>query len=338
MNTSIQHTLFEHIKAQVPPNESMNLLLCDVLSLSTDAVYRRLRLETPLTIDETQKLCEHFNLSFDALTQIKKGSAVFTYAPLSSYDFSLETYLEAILSALKRLRSLKDPKLFLCINNVHFFQLFNFPQLVRFRLFFWAKSHLMVPDYQLLKFRHEKTSERAFALGHEILQLYTVIPSKEIIDLDLMRGFMRQIVYYLEADLFEDPSYALFLCDRVKLLMEHYKLQMLEGKKFVFGTEVPLAGNHLETYLNDTINTDVTFLYQSQSEKGVYLTHNIMNYLHTSDENYFNDSLNILDKQMKQSSLISQVNIKQRNAYFSEIDRMVEGYKKTIQTILESNT
>lgn len=336
MISGIQSKLFEVIKQSLREDETLGLVVSDVLSLSTDAVYRRMRQETLMTIEEVRKLCIHFNISFDALMEIKSGNALFTYLQLNQGDFTIEKYLEGILSGLGRLRTINDAKLYFSINNVHFFQALNFPQLVRFRLFFWAKTHLLLPEFKNKQFQHEKISNDAFSLGREILQSYNRIPSVEIIDHELMRGFLRQVLYYLESDFFSDPSYALFLADRVCRWLDHYKHQAEVGKKFIYGTEVPASGSDLSLYLNDTINMDTTFYYEGSKRKGVYLTHNIMNYLFTTDEHYVNDSWNILDCQIANASLISQVNAKERNKYFNSALHLVEDYKLQFQHIIET--
>lgn len=332
--TDIQTTLFQILKQKIAGEESIGNALSDLLSISPDAVYRRFRNETPLTIQEVKKICTHYAISFDALCEIGEGKVVFSYPPLNTFDFSLESYLEGILIAFQKLKSLSAPEIILSVNNVHFFQLLNFPQLVRFKLYFWAKTHLQIPDYKNQAFRHEKTSENAFSLGKEILQIYNSIPSKEIYDFDFMRGFMRQIQYYYKAHLFEDPEYALFLYDRILLMSSHLREQAGTGKKFMFGTQAPASGNDFEMYLNETINSDVTFYYMSKEHHGLYLTHNVMNYLETTNEDYVSDSRMIIDKQLANSSLISIVNEKERNNFFFEFDRSVNSFKKKIEADL----
>lgn len=333
--TTIQQDLFKIIKLKLVGKDPLGIALADILHISPDAVYRRYRGETILTIDEVQRLCKHFDISIDLLMQNTNGKAVFNYNPLNSYDFRLESYLEGILNSLRHLKSLSNPHFIMSVSNNHIFQLINFPQLARFRLFFWAKTHLLVPEYQNVKYFHEKTSEKAFALGEEILELYTSIPSIEIFDPELMRGFLRQILYYYKAHLFEDPSDALFLCDRMLLLSKHLNNQAEIGKKFIFGKEIPAEGNKFQMYLNETINTDSTIYYSSKESNGIFLTHNIMNYLQTVDEKYVADSKQIIDKQLANSSLISEVNEKERNNYFYEFDKTILSFRKKIEADIE---
>jgi hypothetical protein len=103
------------------------------------------------------------------------------------------------------------------------------------------------------------------------------------------------------------------------------------GKKFMYGTQAPANGNNFEMYLNETINSDATFYYKGKELQGVYLTHNLMNYLETTDENYVNDSKLIIDKQLANSSLISVVNEKERNNFFFEFNKTINSFKKKME-------
>ena len=111
MSPKIQEELLQAVKLKLSPGETIGFALSEVLSVSQDAAYRRLRNETALTIDEVKKLCTVYKISFDGLINQKKGIALFTYNPLNEYDFSLESYLEGILSAFNRLKTLDDPKI-----------------------------------------------------------------------------------------------------------------------------------------------------------------------------------------------------------------------------------
>lgn len=330
----VQETLFHLIKQKLPANETIGNYLSDVLHISPDAVYRRYRGDTALTINEVKRLCNHFSISFDALIEMAEGKVTFSYPPLNTFDFSLETYLSGILDAFKRLKALDGAELILSVNNINFFQLLNFPQLVRFKLYFWAKTHLQIPLYQNEKFKHEKTSEKAFSLGKEILQLYSALPSKEIYDPEFMRGYLRQIHYYFKAHLFEEPEYALFLHDRITLLSGHLNQQATMGKKFLYGTEAPANGNDFSMYFNETINSDGTFYYECDTLKGVFVTHNIMNYLETNQEAYVHDTRMILDRQLANSSQISLINERERNNFFYEFDRTIQVFKRKIEADL----
>jgi GTP:adenosylcobinamide-phosphate guanylyltransferase len=86
--------------------------------------------------------------------------------------------------------------------------------------------------------------------------------------------------------------------------------------------------------MNETINTEATFYYQANETRGIFVSHNIMNYLHTTDENYVADTKQILDKQLANSNLISGVNEKDRNSYFFDLEKMIRSFKLKIEADL----
>jgi len=151
-------------------------------------------------------------------------------------------------------------------------------------------------------------------------------------------GFLRQILYYFKSNQFEDPGYALFLCDRLLMFSAHLKEQAVHGKKFIYGTQIPAGGNRFEMYLNETINTDSAFYYESKDKQGLFLSHNIMNYLQTTDPQYVQDAKQVIDKQLANSSLISIVNEKERNNFFSDFEKTIGIFRKKIEADLDFNS
>lgn len=335
MQLDYQAKLFEVIKNRIDGSESLGNVLSEVLSISTDAVYRRYRGETLFTIYEIQKISEHFNISMDMIFGISKNQVLFEYQPLTNYDFNMEVYLESLLFGLKRMKNQGNPSLIMTVNNTPFFQLLNFPYLVRFKLYFWAKTHLQVKEYVNKKFKHERFSDKAFQLGKEVLQCYNSIPSKELVDPELLRGFAREIYYYYSAQQFEDPSYAIWLYDELIKFIGHLKDQCAQGKKFIFGTQAPAEGNSFEVYHNETLNAVTSIFYNTNESKGLYMAHNFMNSLHSTDKEYVSDSKMIIDKIISQSSKISVTNEKERNHYFAQLEKMILNFKTRIQLDLD---
>jgi hypothetical protein len=88
-------------------------------------------------------------------------------------------------------------------------------------------------------------------------------------------------------------------------------------------------------YLNETINTDSTFYFKGKELEGLYITHNIMNYLQTYDPQYVADTKFMIDQQIANSSLISIVNEKERNNFFFDFDRTIMSFKRKIEAELE---
>lgn len=332
----IQQRIFDAIKLQLPKDEKIAVVLMNTLFLSQDAVYRRLRGDVPLTIFETKTLCEAFNISFDEMDSYKKGRVSFTYQPLDRIGLNFESWLIGLRDGLKQIRNMENTSMIMSINDTPIFQLFNLPHLTRFKFFFWAKTYLKIPAYENELFKREKIDKRVLSIGIEAHNIYNSIPTKEIYSAETLRGTLRQIQYYFDARLFEEPAYALELIDNLIQLIHHLKAQTDIGRKFAFGNEAPSAGNELEVYFNETFISDNTYLIQSDSGSGVYLTHNVMNYLFTTDPYYIRESEFILDKLVNNSNPISKVNVKERNRFFAELESNVKTFKRKVELELET--
>ena len=72
-----QELLFNQIRQNLPPNISLVDEIADLLDISNDSAYRRIRGEKMLSINELQKLSKHFGISLDLLFSLESGNVVF---------------------------------------------------------------------------------------------------------------------------------------------------------------------------------------------------------------------------------------------------------------------
>jgi hypothetical protein len=335
VNQDVQQRIFDSIKKQLPKDEKIAVVLMNTLFLSQDAVYRRLRGDVPLSIYETKTLCEAYNISFDEIDTYKKGIVNFNYMPLDRIGLNFETWVIGLRDALKQIKAMEDTSMIMSVNDTPIFQLFNLPHLTRFKFFFWAKTYLKIPAYENELFKREKIDKKVLTIGIEAHNIYNSIPSTEIYSLETLRGTLRQIQYYFDARLFEDLNYTLELIDNLMDLIGHLKAQAEIGRKFAFRNEPPASGNELHMYFNETFISDNTYLIKSNSGSAVFFSHNIMNYLNTTDPYYIQESEFVLDNLMQNSNLISEVNAKDRNRFFGELERNVTNFKKKVELELE---
>ncbi|MFK7785863.1 MAG: hypothetical protein AB8B56_12145 [Crocinitomicaceae bacterium] len=338
MQRDHQSALFEIIKRKINGESSLGDAVGEVLSLSNDAVYRRYRGETQLTIYELEKLSKHYSISLDSLFETDDHKVIFEFQPTTHIDFNMDSYLEKIAFGFESIRKQKSPELMMAINNTHFLQLLNFPHLTRFKLFFWGKTYLRVPELNNERFAHKKMTENQDRVGRQILRNYTSIPSKELLDPEFMLGFTREIHYYFNARQFEDPMYAVHLLNHLIEFVEHIKHQCEEGKKFVYKTAPPANGNELEVYLNDTINGATVTYYRTEEREGINMAHNLMNTMNTFDKEYVQDARDVLQRQFENSSLISTHNPKERNQFFFKLIDHIEKVKRQIQQEIDERS
>jgi len=82
----IQHSLFEQIKEKIPSSHSFVHEISDLLGISYDSAYRRVRGDKEITFEELYKLATRFNLSLDSILNVKNQNVIFNCIPLDSPD------------------------------------------------------------------------------------------------------------------------------------------------------------------------------------------------------------------------------------------------------------
>jgi hypothetical protein len=73
-----QTLFFQHIKTLLPDQVSMVDEIADLLNISTDSAYRRIRGEKPITLEEIKILTARFNISIDSLLHRDTTNFVFS--------------------------------------------------------------------------------------------------------------------------------------------------------------------------------------------------------------------------------------------------------------------
>src|SRR5437762_4829410 len=84
--TDLQQQFFNHLKSILPPHISMVDELTDLLDLSYDSVYRRIRGEKPLALNELRQICEHYHISLDQVLQLQNDAVVFRAPDINHKD------------------------------------------------------------------------------------------------------------------------------------------------------------------------------------------------------------------------------------------------------------
>ena len=76
-SNELQKLLFQQIKSKLPANISFAEEISDVLNISTDSAYRRIRGEKTVSFEELQKLCIKFHLSLDQMLHTNSNATLF---------------------------------------------------------------------------------------------------------------------------------------------------------------------------------------------------------------------------------------------------------------------
>lgn len=325
INLEKQKAFLEKIKYLLPSSISYVDALAEILQISTDSVYRRIRGRTALSFEEAAKLCRHYGLSFDSLIECDSGAVTFNHNRVNPEIESFKDYLRSILNDLILLNKAGNANIIYIADDIPIFHLFAFPELASFKMYYWMKSVLNVPEYQNRKYSFENCDGEILEIGKKMLDVYSSVPSIEIWTEFTVNSLRKQIEYYSEAGLFENSSDAILICDQASELIRHIsnladrstKLEDARSKNFtLYYSEIEIGNNCILVSFNNM--------------KRVYLTYNTFNKMSTGNEKFCNETSSWISSLIAKSNLISGVSEKQRLQFVRKILEEFEDTRKKI--------
>jgi transcriptional regulator with XRE-family HTH domain len=322
LDTSVQSLFFEHIRKRLPPHVSLVDELAELLDMSRDSAYRRMRGETVLSLDEVKKLAAKFKISVDSIISPSADIASFQYRAVDKNSF--KEWLKAIEEYLSFLENVPNAELWYFAKDTPVFYYFNSPLLSAFKMYFWMSAVLRHDGYRNQKFSNSSVPKELTALGRKIYDRYTSIPRTEIWSEETLNVTLRQIEFYNDCGFFAEPSYGTQLCDEYLELLNNIRAWAEVGYK-----EKKECTFNL--YKNDLVIADNTILFKMDQRRMVFLPYNTLNILSTTNEVFCKQADDYLTHLVTKSDRISTSNEKQRNTFFNQIEEKIRMVKKRLR-------
>jgi hypothetical protein len=317
-NATIQQLLLGLVQDQIPDKYSLVFELSELLGVSTDSIYRRLRGETALDINEIQKICLHYNISFDSICGTREtGLVSFLYQPVKELS-DFKKWMATITTNLKALQHKKDAHIIYAAIDIPVFHNFRFPLVSYFKTLYWLKSITNHPDYQNIKYSINSINPEFVAAGNAMHQLYSSIPTTEIWTDLITYSLVRQIEYYWDSGEFATKDDALALCDEVGNEFTYLQNAADSGSKIPERKMIPGDPVNFQLYDCDIEIATNCILVINGEQKTAYISTHTFNIMITSNELFTGETHRWLNTLIKKSTLISEVGGKQRSIFFRE--------------------
>ena len=326
--TEVQQTFFKHIKSIVPPNISMVDDVADLLHISNDSAYRRIRGEKSLTFEEIQLLCKHYKISLDQILTAESTATVFYGRRVDVGNFDFKSYLQDMLENLKTFAKASTKKMYYEARDIPIFHHFQYEKLAAFKYFFWMKSVLYYPEYNKRTFEETILSPELLQLGKDITRAYNSIPSAEIWVMESINTTLRQIEYYTHAGVIKQKETIAALYTELEQLIDHIREQAECGEKFLPGERPQGGQGNYQLYFNEVYLGHNSIMVEADGVQTAFINHAVLNYMMTHDAAFCDYTRRSLENNMKKSLLISSVGERERSRFFNTLAKSINESKK----------
>lgn len=325
---SIQKNFFKTIRQRLPGNISLVHEIAEVLGISYDSAYRRLRGDKDLTIEELKLLSSKYQISIDSLFEMDKADIHFLPFVLGPNGEGFENWLRFRIVEIQKLNTASSKELVLVARDIPVYFYFDFPELAAFKIYFWKKLLLHLPDYHDKKFNINEEPTKLLEIGHHLLSAYNLIPSSEIWCHETFTRIMKQIVFCAFSGFFMNKNDAIILFDKLELLIRHMENQTEQGCKFhVTYQPTENEEENFKVFFNEILLIDNTAFVKRDDKKFVYMTHNSLNILITHDPAFCSQAEHSLRIIMKTGNQISSTSAVERNRFFNVVYEKLEEFK-----------
>ncbi len=327
-----QQRLLEQIASMLPPNISLVNELADLLDISTDSAYRRIRGETELSFSETVTLCNRFHITFDSLVESDVNVVNFVYHDYKESLESFTSYFEGLCQELEQIRyaGVETKHMTFIGPGVPVLHFFHAPMLGPFKIFYWIKS-MNLPDASFKSFNRDVMDSEIIELGKKVFEHYMHIPSTEIWTDSSVLGVIHQIRFCWDTGLFRSQEDALQICQEFRELLESIELEAEQGQKFVQRENGKEQGAAYHMYYSELEDENTCVHVQVGEQHAVYLGHLNHRYIKTTNESYAHTTQKWYEQLKKKSLLISASSASTRYQFFKRGHDHLKGVERHIK-------
>ena len=333
-NPDKQVLFFQFLKSRIPAHLSLVDEISQVLHISEDSAYRRIRGDKQLVFEELQALCLNFRVSLDQFLSLPTHNIIFSGRFIRQGEFSFKSYLEAQLKQFAAILPHPDKELIYISKDIPVYHYYLFPELVSFKYFSWMKTLLDFPELRQAKFSIGYLPDELIQMAKKIAEAYYQVPGIEILNPDNILTTLRQIEFYKDAKLFESTEDLQKVYDSIGRMVEHMKNMAAEGKKFLPGKDPSLSRGDYKLYVNDFFVGDNTHLLRLGENMICVLVHSGTNFIQTTDQKFCDYSMKFVRNIISKSAYISEIAEKDRNRFFQQIMQKVNSFRENkVQTL-----
>lgn len=325
----LQLDFFTYLKSTLPQHVSLADELCDLLNISSDSAYRRLRGEKSLTFSELKIICEKFHISIDQVLNLQNDTVAFRAPDLVADYKTFADYLNNIHSGVKFFLQYREKKMMYLCKDAPLWCFYIYPELAAFKTYFFQRSLRNESTLLNKKFSYkEMPFDDCFKIGQEMLRSFNEIPSEELWNNESWNSTINQVSYFREAGLFKSNDDCELVIDSILRTIDHLEAQATVGQKFMPGGGELTHRATIQFYVNDLIIGNNTIYGEVDGNKVSWVTYSVLNILFTKHQRFNEHLFSNFNTLKSRSTLVSATGEKERVKFFNSIREKVNALKK----------
>lgn len=320
----IQLKFFERLKLSAPQNMSLANEIADVLKISTDGVYRRMRGESVLSMDELVLLCHHYKIPAEnIIASDETTSATFQFRKMIQDESGFEDYLKNMHADLQRINASDPKQIIYAASDIPVFHQFYYPEYAAFKMYWWQKAVLNLPSFEKRKFNSSEIRADFTDICKRIIEIYVQIPSIEIWCNETVASNLSMVEFAWESGWFGSKESALMICQSMSNVLTALEKQAEKSSKFLKEEKWAENEGDFTMYQSEEVLTNNHILVNAGPAQILYLSHNTFNTMATTNKTFCYETESWLKNMMKKSVQISGMAAKQRHKFFTKSQEKV---------------
>ncbi len=309
----------------VPANISIAREISELLEISMDSAYRRLRNETDYTINEVAAISKHFGIPFETLGNEQTSLVTFRINILNNDIDSYLKYLENILTNIEKLSHFPETQITIAAEDIPVFYHFIEPRLMQFKMIYWLKSLMNVTDFQHSSFESIVVPDNIIQTAKQINNFYEKIDSTEIWTNETILSTLKQIRFYWDAGFFSQSETAYNVLEDFEAVIKGIQKNADTGFKFSKGGS--MTKTKFRFFVSDVMIGTNSILSKTENFSATYISYSTFNFMQTSNISFNAQNEQWLNNILSKSTLLSGVSEKQRNQFFKNILKQIQEMK-----------
>ncbi len=317
MKNAVVNELISTMREITPKEGNLANVLMDILCMSKEAIYRRLRGEVAFTFSEVAIIASQLGISLDKIIgNSMSGGAMFDLNVLNPTD-PMDNYYDILMRYQKLFRYVKTDattEVVTASNTIPYTFYAPYEHLSKFRIGRWLyqNERLRTP----VSLSDIVLPEKLIKVQKELLEdLRLVKRTCFILDENIFGSFVKEIRYFSELGLVSTSDVQNLKKELYQLLRE---LELLSEKGSFHN------GNALSVYLSN-VNFEATYSYVEKSGFQIcFLRVYSINSMDSRDDKICDYQRKWINSLKRHSTLISQSGEIQRMMFFNEQRKIVD--------------